>query len=313
MRVQVFEVGPRDGLQAIEPFVDTGTKRDLIDALYSAGVDHIEEVSFAHPRIMPQMKDAEDVFSGRGSALVMNQRGFDRAMAAGVSKVNVVLSACEQFSLKNLRRTNSEMVHSLFQILNDYPKEAVRVYISMSFGSPYSGQVEKSAMKSLIRDAGMLGDTVVFADTVGVGTKAEVRTWAEMALDAGLRPALHLHHRGDESRALSLVRAGLLHGIKEFDSSIGGLGGCPFAVGSGANLSTETLVRHLHAWGFETGIDLEHLKRASAIAKSIRGLSNERRADSTPSDEGPATLVQREVGGRQPQRQGWETPALWPF
>ena len=115
----------------------------------------------------------------------------------------------------------------------------------------------------------MLGDTVVFAETVGVGTAAEVRKWAEMALDAGLKPALHLHHRGDESKALALIRAGLLHGIKEFDSSIGGLGGCPFAIGSGANLSTETLVRHLHAWGFETGIDLEHLKQqASSLNQS---------------------------------------------
>ena len=105
----------------------------------------------------------------------------------------------------------------------------------------------------------MLGSTVVFADTVGAGTPDEVKMMADIAKDEGMRPALHLHHKGEDEKAIRLVQAGLMAGITEFDSSIAGLGGCPFAEGSGANLSTSTLVRHLHAWGFETGVDEKKL------------------------------------------------------
>jgi hydroxymethylglutaryl-CoA lyase len=116
----------------------------------------------------------------------------------------------------------------------------------------------------------MFGKTVVFADTVGVGTRKEVELWSEMALLEGMTPALHLHHKGDEEKALQLIRVGLLNGVREFDSSIGGLGGCPFVDNSGANLSTETLVLHLNVWGFETGVTLDALKKASKIARQIK-------------------------------------------
>ena len=115
----------------------------------------------------------------------------------------------------------------------------------------------------------MFGNTVVFADTVGVASEQEVALWAEMALDEGLTPALHLHHKGNESTAVSLVRSGLLSGIKEFDSSINGLGGCPFAEGSGANLSTQTLVRHLNVGGFDCGLQEEDLADAARIARAL--------------------------------------------
>ena len=139
----------------------------------------------------------------------------------------------------------------------------------MAFGSPYSGVGKPQTMLSCLRDAKMFGNTVVFADTVGVASEQEVALWAEMALDEGLTPALHLHHKGNESRAVSLVRSGLLSGIKEFDSSINGLGGCPFAEGSGANLSTQTLVRHLNVWGFDCGLQEEDLADAARIARAL--------------------------------------------
>lgn len=269
MKVSIYEVGPRDGLQALKRPVETTTKKQLIASLYDAGLRSIEEVSFAHPRLVPQMADAEEVFD-RGSALVMNKRGYDRGVAAGVKKFNIVFSPCETFNMQNMGKTRSEIVLMYKTFMDKVPKKNVRVYISMAFGSPHSGTPRMSTLISCIRDAKMFGNTVVFSDTVGVGTRKEVAELAELAKNEGIRAALHLHHNGNEGRALELVRAALLNGIYEIDSSIGGLGGCPFAVNSGANLSTETLVAHLHAWGFTTGVDEKALKAASLIAEQIK-------------------------------------------
>ena len=269
MNVTVYEVGPRDGLQSLKEKIPSSQKIKLIDALYDAGLTEIEEVSFAHPKLVPQMADAEDVYQ-RGGALIMNKRGFDRAMSVGANKINIVISPCETFNMKNMRKTRSELVLMYKTFLDKTPKENVRVYISMAFGSPFSGQVSPLTMQLCIKDAKMFGDTIVFADTVGVGTREEVKLWSEMAILEGMTPALHLHHKGDEEKALQLIRAGLMAGIREFDSSIGGLGGCPFVENSGANLSTETLVLHLNVWGFETGVTLDALKKASKIARQIK-------------------------------------------
>ena len=268
MNISIYEVGPRDGLQALKRPVETATKKQLIASLYDAGLRSIEEVSFAHPRLVPQMADAEQVFD-RGSALVMNKRGYDRGVAAGVEKFNIVFSPCETFNMQNMGKTRSEIVLMYKTFMDKVPKKNVRVYISMAFGSPYSGTPTIGTLISCIRDAKMFGHTVVFSDTVGVGTKKEIAELAELAKNEGVRAARHLHHRGDEGRAVSLVRCGLLNGKREFDASIGGLGGCPFAEGSGANINTATLVRHLHAWGFQTGVDEERLRLAERLATHI--------------------------------------------
>lgn len=267
MKVSVYEVGPRDGLQGLEQPVSTETKIQLINALYNAGLKNIEETSFAHPRLVPQMADAEDVYQ-QGSVLVMNKRGYDRAMSVGAEKINIVFSPCETFNMNNMGKTRSEIV-LMYKTFMKIPKENVRVYISMAFGSPYSGDVAPMVMKNCLNDAKMFGDTVVFADTIGTGSRNEVALWAEMAIMKGLKPALHLHHKGNEEKALSLVKMGLINGIKEFDSSIGGLGGCPFTENSGSNLSTETLVRHLNAWGFDCGLVEDDLQVASVIATRL--------------------------------------------
>ena len=262
----IYEVGPRDGLQSLPHTLSVKHRQELIAALYNSGLQEIEEVSFVHPKILPQMAGAEEVFSGKGAGLVLNQRGFDRAMSAGVEKINVVISPCETFCMKNMGRRHHELMLSYRQMLNKYPKENVRVYISMAFGSPDSGSFDRRQLDIMVRDAKMLGDTVVFADTVGAATTEDIGMAADLAHEHRMKPALHLHHKGDESRPISLVRAGLLAGIREFDSSIGGLGGCPFAVGSGANLATEVLNRHLRAWDFETGIDERALEAAAKFA-----------------------------------------------
>jgi hydroxymethylglutaryl-CoA lyase len=269
LRVKIYEVGPRDGLQALSHFVDTATKIELINTLYTAGLNDIEETSFAHPRLVPQMADAEDVFSG-GSVLVMNKRGYERAKSVGAKKINIVFSPCEEFNKRNLGKTRDELYEEYSSFMGEVDKEDVRVYLSMAFGSPYGGAVNFDLMKECIDDAKMFGNTVVFADTVGVGSTEEVAIYANMALGANMTPALHLHHTGDEERAIDLVYAGINHGIREFDSSIGGLGGCPFAEESGANLSTETLVRYLNGWGCDTGIHQDDLISALRIVSDIR-------------------------------------------
>lgn len=266
MKVDIYEVGPRDGLQSLSHVVPIEHRRKLIQSLYNAGVQNIEEVSFVHPKVLPQMAGAEEVFTGKGSVLVLNQRGFDRARAVGAEKLNIVLSPCESFCMRNMGKRHHELMLSYRTFLHDYPKDKVRVYISMAFGSPDSGSFDRKRLEIMVRDAKMFGETVVFADTVGCATPMDVGLAAEVAHENGMVPALHLHHRGDESRPISLVRAGLLAGIRQFDSSIGGLGGCPFAQGSGANLSTEMLVRHIRAWGFETGIDERGLEAARQLA-----------------------------------------------
>lgn len=273
MKVSIYEVGPRDGLQSLEHPVDTKTKLQLIDALYKAGLTDIEETSFAHPRLVPQMADAEDVYQ-QGSVLVMNKRGYDRAMSVGADKINIVFSPCDTFNIKNMGKTRSEIV-LMYKTFMKIPKEKVRVYISMAFGSPYSGQVSSLTMQSCIKDAKMFGNTVVFADTVGTGTKNEVTLWAEIAFDNNMTPALHLHHKGNEKEALNLIKIGLLNGIKEFDSSIGGLGGCPFTENSGSNIATETLVRHFKAWGLDCGVKIADLEPAIIIAQKIARFEKE--------------------------------------
>lgn len=271
MNVTVYEVGPRDGLQNLKQFIPTEIKKGLIDELYKAGLTHIEETSFAHPKYVPQMADAENVFS-KGSVLVMNQRGLDRALSVGAEKINIVFSPCEKFNMKNLGKTKSELITMYYTMLNGIPKENIRVYISMAFGSPYSGVISPNMMKICIKDAKMLGGTVVLSDTVGVATREEVSLWVDMIKENNLKPAIHIHHNGDEEKALRTVRHALFEGITEIDSSIGGLGGCPFVEESGANLSTETLVRHLNAWGFDCGITEKKLRPALKIVREIKNI-----------------------------------------
>lgn len=247
-------------------------KNEFISSLYDAGFKNIEEASMAHPKLVPQMADAEQVFQ-RGSVLVMNRRGYDRAMSIGAKKINIVFSPCETFNLKNMNRTRSEII-LMYKTFMNIPKKDVRVYISMAFGSPYSGRFSESQIRSCIRDAKMFGNTVVFADTTGLGTAKQVKLFAKIAKEERIKSALHLHHKGNEDETFELVKAGLFAGIKQFDSSIGGLGGCPFTENSGANISTEKLVKHLSSWGFNSGIDSRGLIKPLKLAKKMLELQS---------------------------------------
>tara|TARA_Y100001973_G_C5201660_1_gene338199 strand:- start:2051 stop:2899 length:849 start_codon:yes stop_codon:yes gene_type:complete len=269
-KISIYEVGPRDGLQTIKKVVPTRMKRALIDALRSAGLRSIETVSFAHPLYVPQMADAERVFDGQGAALVMNQRGMDRAIKSGVTYFNIVFSPSEEFNRRNLGCELNEAIARYAFMLEGIPKANVRIYISCYFGCPYEGDIPMSKRVRAIQAAKLFGDTVVLADTVGTGTEHEVEVAAGICEKVGIRPALHLHHLADrELHALSLVRKGIECGIDEFDSSIAGLGGCPFVEGSPGNLATESLVNWLTARGYDCGVSIDDLANAKRIALKI--------------------------------------------
>jgi len=269
-KISIYEVGPRDGLQTIKKLVPTRMKRALIDALRGAGLRSIETVSFAHPLYVPQMADAERVFDGQGAALVMNQRGMDRAIKSGVTYFNIVFSPSEEFNRRNLGCELNEAIARYAFMLEGIPKANVRVYISCYFGCPYEGDIPMSKRVRAIQAAKLFGDTVVLSDTVGVGTEHEVEVAAGICEKIGIRPALHLHHHADrELYALSLVRKGIECGIDEFDSSIAGLGGCPFVEGSPGNLATESLVNWLTARGYDCGVSIDDLANAKRIALKI--------------------------------------------
>jgi len=269
--ITIYEVGPRDGLQTIKHTVSTQHKLELIESLQKAGLQNIEVTSFAHPKRIPQMADAEDVFQGQGSVLVMNQKGMDRALSVGATHFNVVYSPSEEFNERNLGCNTNTAIARYVKMLDGVPKENVRVYLSCFFGCPYEGEISRPQLTRAIATAKLLGSTVVLCDTVGVASQTDIRNAAMMCHQHGVKAALHLHHRENRvSHALSLVRVAIENGITEFDSSIGGLGGCPFMIGSCGNLPTESLVVWCNAHEIDCGLVWNDLIEPMRLARYIR-------------------------------------------
>ena len=273
-RVRVYEVGPRDGLQAEPEILPAEVKIEFARRLATTGLGAVEVTSFVPPRWIPQLADAEAVVAGLGPvdgvrriALVPNLRGLDRALAAGVPEVAVVASATDSFAAANLNTTRDASVGTAEQVIAAATRAGipVRAYLSMAFGDPWEGPVAHDVVARLgarLHAAGAA--TVALGDTIGTGTPAHVTRVVDLTAEAGVpreRLALHLHDT--YGQALGNVQAGLRAGITEFDSSAGGLGRCPFAKGATGNLATEDLVWLLHGLGIETGVDLEALVRVT--------------------------------------------------
>ncbi len=270
-KITIYEVGPRDGLQCLEHIVPTETKLHLIDTLQKSGLQNIEVTSFAHPKLLPQMSDAEEVFRGQGSALVMNQKGMERALDAGVTHFNIVYSPSEEFNERNLGCDLNTAIARYAKMLEGVPKNNVRVYISCFFGCPYEGIIPDFKLERAIVTAKLFGSTVVLCDTVGVANIPDIQSAATMIHQHNINAALHLHHERDRvTHALSLVRTAIDNGISEFDSSIGGLGGCPFIEKSLGNLPTESLVVWCNAHGIDCGLVWNDLSDAMHLARDIR-------------------------------------------
>ena len=273
-RVSVYEVGPRDGLQAEETVVPLQVKLELIDRLGEAGLAIIEATSFVSARWVPQLADAEDLMAGlrrrpgvRYPVLVPNERGFERALAAGADELAIFVSATETFAKQNLGTTLDGAIEMAAPVVAAAKRRGipVRGYVSMCFGDPWEGKVEPAAPAAVAAQLIELGcSTISLGDTIGVATAGQVVAVINAAEAAGVprdRTALHLHDT--YGQALANVLAGLEAGIAEFDSSAGGLGGCPYAKSATGNLATEDLVWMLHGLGIETGVDLVKLATTS--------------------------------------------------
>lgn len=273
--VKIVEVGPRDGLQNERVRLNVEQKLELIDKLIDAGVREVEAGSFVHPKWIPQMADTAELFSRlkrrdgvRYWALVPNLRGLEGALKAGVREIAVFLSSSETHNQKNLNRTIAESLDNIRTVVEPALAEGllVRGYVSTVFGCPYEGSVDFSRVLGIAGALLEMGCTQVsLGDTTGMGTPMQVRDGVVRALAAfgADRVALHLH----DTRGVALASALLAYeaGMRTFDSSVGGMGGCPYAPGAAGNVGTEDLVYMLESSGVPTGIHLEKLLAVSRL------------------------------------------------
>ena len=276
--VTIVEVGPRDGLQNETTAVSTDVKVAFVDALSDAGLPVIEATAFVSPKAIPQLADGEEVYRRiakhpgvRYPVLVPNEKGLDRAEASGVREIAVFTAASETFNRKNINASIDESFARFAPVIRRARTAGMRVrgYVSCVFGCPYDGAIAPPSAARVARrllDAGC--DEVSLGDTIGVGVPTQVPEVVERCVDAGVPLArLALHFHDTRGTALANVAEALRHGVRIFDSSAGGLGGCPYAPGAAGNVATEDLVYLLHGMGYETGVDL------SLVVAASRGLS----------------------------------------
>jgi hydroxymethylglutaryl-CoA lyase len=269
-RVLIYEVGPRDGLQNEKAVVPVDVKVELIERLVAAGLKIVEATSFVHPKWVPQLADAEELLGRvdhRGATpmpvLVPNERGLDRALAAGVQHIAIFGSATETFAQRNLNRSLEEQFAMFEPTVTRARAEGmdVRAYVSMCFGDPWEGEVPIDQVVDVGRRLLDLGCyQLSLGDTTGVGTTGHVVALLDAFNAAGVaddRLAMHFHDT--YGQALANTYAALRHGVTTFDASAGGLGGCPYAESATGNLATEDLVWMLNGLGVETGVDLTAL------------------------------------------------------
>ncbi|WP_203745719.1 hydroxymethylglutaryl-CoA lyase [Catellatospora bangladeshensis] len=279
-RVSIREVGPRDGLQNEDP-VPTGDKVRLIDALSATGVGRIEAVSYVHPKAIPQMADADEVWSTvardpkvRYSALVPNLRGAQRALAGGFTEVEVVVSASDTHNRRNINRATEESLDEIAQLIPALHEggSTAEVIIATSFGCPYEGDVDPRRVAGIVdRVVADGADRIAFGDTTGMGTPRRVRDLLSIVRERHPDVPMLLHFHNTRGTGLANILTALEFGVTEYDASVGGLGGCPYAPGASGNVATEEVVHMLHDMGVDTGIDLERLIEAARLAERIVG------------------------------------------
>jgi hydroxymethylglutaryl-CoA lyase len=273
MRVTVYEVGPRDGLQNEAANVPTSEKIAFVDRLTAAGLPAIEVSAFVNPARVPQMADAAEVAAGiarrpgtRYSALVPNLRGLERAQAAGLDEVAVFAAASETFSQRNINQSIDASCRAYAEVAAQARAAglAVRGYLSTSFGCPFEGEVPVTRVVELAERLLELGAfQVAVSDTIGVAHPGQVRRVLAELLRRIPADRLALHFHDTRGTALANVLASLEFGIVTFDASAGGLGGCPYAPGAAGNLATEDLLYLLHGLDIDTGVSLDKVVDAS--------------------------------------------------
>jgi hydroxymethylglutaryl-CoA lyase len=279
-RISIREVGPRDGLQNEDP-VPTAAKIELIDRLSATGVERIEAVSFVRPSAIPQMADASEVWQGiarspsvRYSALVPNLRGAALALAAGVGELEAVVSASDTHNRKNVNRGTGESLDDIAGIIDSAHASGAscQVIVSTAWGCPFEGDVP---VERVVWAAGRAvadgADSISFGDTTGMATPGRVTALVGAFRSAYPDTPLNLHFHNTRGAGLANVLTALQLGVADFDASVGGLGGCPYAPGATGNIATEELIYLTEDMGIATGIDLEAMIEAAADAEHIVG------------------------------------------
>ncbi len=279
-KVSVYEVSPRDGLQNEAVTVPTTRKVRLIEALVSAGVSRIEVTSFVSPKWIPQLADAEEVMrmlppgAAQYSALCPNARGLERAKKCAMPELAVFVSASETHNRRNVNDTIENTLARFRDVIGPAVEHGMRVrgYVSTLWGCPFEGEIDPEEGLKIARSLVEMGCyEVSLGDTVGVGTPRQTEAILRRFLDAFAPEQLAMHMHDTRGTALANVLVGLELGIRTFDASVGGLGGCPYAPGAAGNLATEDLVFMLHGMGIETGIDLDKLWEAGKVAAAVVG------------------------------------------
>ena len=270
-RIEIVEVGPRDGLQNTDTLVDTPTKVALIERMLGAGVTRIEAVSFVHPQRVPQMADAEQVMAAvprdRGASyigLVLNDRGLDRALDAGVDEANVVVVVSDTFSRRNQGASVGEMLAAWDRIAGRARAAGLRTSVTLSaaFGCPFEGEVDPARVVDLATRVAAAGpDEIALADTIGVAVPPQVADLVARVTERVEGVPLRCHFHNTRNTGFANVVAALEAGVVALDASVGGIGGCPFAPEATGNIATEDLIYLLDRMGVDHGVSLAATSR----------------------------------------------------
>jgi hydroxymethylglutaryl-CoA lyase len=287
-QVRIVEVGPRDGLQNEKQPIETDTKIALVEKLAAAGVTYVETGSFVNPKWVPQMAGSEAVFSGLNrregvtyAALIPNLQGFERAVQAQADEVAVFIAASEAFSQKNTNCSIAESLERAAALTAAAAEQGVRVrgYVSCVVGCPYEGNIAPEKVAQVSADLKALGCyEISLGDTIGVGTPASIKRVIEATAARIPESALAVHLHDTYGQALANICAALEMGVAVIDSSVAGLGGCPYAKGATGNVATEDVVYMLNGMGVEHGIDLDELVDAGDFICAALGRDNGSRA-----------------------------------
>jgi hydroxymethylglutaryl-CoA lyase len=278
--VEIFEVGPRDGLQNEKREIPTAEKVALVDALSQAGFRRIEVASFVSPKWVPQMADSADVLAGitrgdgiRYAALTPNMRGYEAALAAKADEIAIFGSASEGFSQANINASIAESLERFRPVVEaarhiDLP---VRGYVSCVTDCPYDGPTDPGQVAKVADQLFAMGCyEISLGDTIGHATPDSIARMLLAVRDVVPVGRLAGHYHDTSGRALDNIDASLSLGVRVFDAAVGGLGGCPYAPGAAGNVATEAVARHLEALGYETGLDLAAVEAAAETAKAMR-------------------------------------------
>ena len=279
-RVTIAEMGPRDGLQNEPEIVATATKIAYIDLLSESGLPIVEATSFVSPKAIPQLADGAEVYAAinkrpgvRYPVLVPNMRGYERARAVGVREIAVFTAASERFTQRNIRMSIDESISTFREVVRNAKADGLRVrgYVSTAFGSPFGDEVRPQKVVEVATSLLELGcDELSIGDTIGVGVPSQVEELVPLLAARIPLDLIAMHFHDTRGTALANVYAALGCGISIFDSSSGGLGGCPYAPGATGNLGTEDLLYLLASMGIETGVDIEGVRAASRfIAREL--------------------------------------------